>query len=240
MGERSQPETCFPLLLMANDTDLEYTLNRSSLSDQVAAVIRDQVLSGRLRPGELVLQVEWAQRLGVSRMPVRDAIRRLCAEGVLVSTGGNSAQVIEIDPEDVRFAYELSALALSFAARRAAKRASDDELKELEGIHADFVNAVQHGDTARLQRLNWQFHRAITRAAHSPQLQAVLRILSISVPLSSFELIPDWPELALKDHEQVLSALKHRDASRAAESLLHHVSAVTEPMVSGILSRLKG
>ena len=222
---------------MVNGTGDEYTLNRSSLSDQIAAVIRDQVLSGRLRPGEPVLQVEWAQRLGVSRMPVRDAIRRLCAEGVLVSTGGNSAQVIDIDPEGVRFAYELSALALSFAAKRAATQASEDELMELEEIHADFLSAVHRGDIVQLQRLNWQFHRAITRAAHSPQLQAVLRVLSISVPLSSFELIPDWPELALKDHEEVLRALKIRDASGAADAMLHHVSAVTEPMVSGILSR---
>lgn len=225
---------------MAVDTETDFTVNRASLSDQVAGFIRDQVLTGRLKPGEPVLQVEWAARLGVSRMPVRDAIRRLCAEGVLVSTGGSSAQVITIDPEDVRFAYEMSAMALSFAARRAAVRASDEELEELVAIHAIFEDAVSRNDIPLAQKLNWKFHQAITRSSRSPQLHAVLRTLSISVPLSSFELIPDWPRHALADHRRVLHALQDRDAAAAAEAMWEHVTAVTEPMVSGILSRLNG
>lgn len=225
---------------MTDNPDTEFTLNRSSLSDQVASVIRDQVLSGRLPPGEPVLQVEWAKRLGVSRMPVRDAIRRLCSEGVLVSTDGNSAQVITIDPEDVRIAYELSALALSFSARRAATRASKAELVELENIHTKYEAAIEKDDIVEAQKLNWQFHQALVRAAQSPQLRAVLRVLSISVPLSSLELIPEWPRRVIDDHQEVLDALKRHDDEAAAKAMFQHVTAVSEPMVSGILARLKG
>lgn len=224
---------------MTDGLDPTFTLNRSPLSDQVARVIRDQILTGRLRPGEKVRQHDWAERLGVSRMPVRDAIKRLCAEGLLAPTDGNSARVITIDPDDVRDAYRLSAVALGLAAARAATRASDTELAELDKIHGVFAQHVGAGDRPQAQRANWLFHRAITRAAHSEHLQAVLRLLSITVPLSSFELIDDWPPRALGDHERILRALHDHDAEGAGEAMLAHVSGVTEPMVSEIERRLR-
>lgn len=224
---------------MSGGTDPAIAINRSHLSDQVARVIRDQILTGRLRPGERVRQHDWAERLGVSRMPVRDAIKRLCAEGLLVPTDGSSARVITIDPDDVRDAYRLSAVALGLAAARAAQRASEAELAELADIHGVFAADVAAGDRAAAQRSNWLFHRAITRAAHSEHLQAVLRLLSITVPLSSFELIDEWPSQALEDHERILGALQGRDGAAAEEAMAAHVGAVTEPMVSEIEGRLR-
>ena len=224
---------------VTEDLDTSFTLKRSPLSDQVARVIREQILTGRLKPGEKVRQNDWAERLGVSRMPVRDAIRRLCAEGLLVPTEGNSTRVITIDPEDVRDAYRLSAVALGLAAARAAARASDAELAELVRIHRVFAQHVEAGDRAQAQRTNWLFHRAVTRGAHSEHLQAMLRLLSVTVPLSSFELIDDWPPRALEDHERILRALEQRDPEGAGEAMLAHVSAVTDPMVSEIEWRLR-
>lgn len=214
-------------------------LTRSSLSDQVARVIREQILTGRLRAGDKVRQHDWAERLGVSRMPVRDAVKRLCAEGLLVPAESGSARVITIDPDDVRDAYQLSAVALSLAAARAALRASEDELAELARIHEAFSRHVGADERPQAQRTNWLFHRAITRAAHSEHLQAVLRLLSVTVPLSSFELIEDWPPRALADHERILHALQSQNADGASATMFAHVSAVTEPMVSEIERRLK-
>lgn len=225
---------------MSGDLGRGVALSRSPLSDQVARVIRDQILTGRLRPGERVRQSDWAERLGVSRMPVRDAIKRLCAEGLLVPTDGSSARVITIDPDDVRDGYRLSAVALGLAASRAAERASDAELAELAELHEAFKADVLADDRPRAQRSNWLFHRAITRAAHSEHLQAVLRVLSVTVPLSSFELIADWPAHALRDHEAILGALRARDAEAAGEAMAAHVGDVTEPMVSEIEGRLRG
>ena len=223
---------------MTIKTEDEFTLNRSSLSDQVASVIREQILTGRLKPGESVLQLDWAKRLGVSRMPVRDAIRRLCTEGVLVSTGSNSAKVASINPEEVYFAYEMSALALSFAARRAAAVATREEIAELEEIHERFRDAVNAGENGEAQKLNWLFHRAVTRAYKSHQIRALLRVLSISVPLSVYEMIPEWPRHALADHQRVLAAIKAKDSEGASKAMYEHVNAVSEPTVTGIVERL--
>lgn len=224
---------------MTEFPDADLALKRSTLSDQVARLIRDQVLTGRLRAGDKVRQNDWAERLGVSRMPVRDAVRRLCAEGLLVPAEGGSARVITIDPDDVRDSYELSAVALGLAAARAARRATDAELAEMAGIHEVFAGHVVDDDRPQAQRANWLFHRAITRAAHSEHLQAVLRVLSITVPLSSFELIDSWPPQALADHERILKALAVRDAKEARRAMQAHVNAVTDPMVSEIEWRMR-
>ena len=207
-------------------------VQRSSLSDQVARVIRDQVLTGRLAAGERVLQTEWATRLGVSRMPVRDAIKRLCTDGILLPSGGGTAIVAKIDQDDLRDAYQLNALALSLAARRAAERGTDQELQELKQVHERLVSAIGTANKELAQRLNIEFHRVVGQLAHSPQLLAVLRLLSTSVSHSSFELIPHWPEHAARDHASILEAILSRDQELAGTLMYDHITAGSSPMVS--------
>jgi DNA-binding GntR family transcriptional regulator len=207
-------------------------IERSSLSDSVVSVIRDQILTGRLTAGERVLQTEWANQLGVSRMPVRDAIRRLVAEGLLVASNSGSATVAKINPSDLRDAYELTAKTLSLAARWAAERATEQELHELQEVHAQLKEAIAAGEAALAQRLNVQFHRVVAQMAHSPQLRAVLRLLSSSVSPSSFDLVEDWPRHALHDHECILRAILKRDADAASKIMLEHITTGYTPMVA--------
>ena len=216
--------------------DSDERVQRSSLSDQVATVIRDHVLTGRLPAGERVLQAEWANRLGVSRMPVRDAIKRLCTDGILIPTGVGSATVADIDPEDIRDAYHLNAVALSLAARRAAERASDEEILELKRVHVRLQDAIDGADKDLAQRLNVEFHRVVGKLAHSPQLLAVLRLLSTSVSRSSFDLIPNWPEHAVHDHDHILSAILDRNTEAAGKLMLDHITEGYTPMVSRMKS----
>lgn len=214
-----------------DNTDGSERLQRNPLSHQVASVIRDQVLTGRLAAGERVMQSDWASRLGVSRMPVRDAIRQLCTDGILIPTGGGSAIVADIDPEDIRDAYELNAAALSLAARRAAERATDDELAALRRVHARLQAAINDGDKELAQKLNVEFHRVVSKMAHAPQLLAVLRLLSTSVSHASFELIPDWPQHAVEDHEQILAAIADHNVDKAGKLMLDHITVGYTPMI---------
>ena len=135
-ADTQQPVTDFAVL---NDGPIP----RTKLSDEVAHRIRGAILSGRLKSGERVVQEEWAQRLGVSRMPVRDAVSRLEAEGlVTVSASGGTTTVAEVSEGDIEDAYEIAAAAAGVAARRAAQRLTTEELAGLRRLHERLITAV--------------------------------------------------------------------------------------------------
>jgi DNA-binding GntR family transcriptional regulator len=214
-------------------------VQRSKLSDQIAEIIRNDVLTGRLAPGERVGQAQWADRVGASRMPVRDAINQLCAEGLLVQDETGSATVATVDPADIRDGYLLNAFVASMAARRAAERITESELNELDGINDAMKRAVDDGDRELASHLNWSFHAAINRAARSARLLAVLRNLATSIPHSAFEMLDSWPQQAYEEHRELLARLRARDGEQAAELMQHHIEAGSAPMIGELERRLR-
>ena len=123
----------------AQSVDRRSVQRSTKLSEQLTSILREEVLTGRVRPGERIVQSEWAERLGVSRMPVRDAVNQLCTEGILVQQQSGQVFAAQIDPDDIRDGYYLNAVLASMAARRAATRISEDELAELKlRVHACF------------------------------------------------------------------------------------------------------
>lgn len=222
---------------MAGSTDDDLKIERSRLSKQVANMIRDRILTGRLARGDRIVQSRWAEMLGVSRMPVRDAINQLAVEGTLVQSSNGSAVVADIDRGDISDGYELNAIICSFAARRAAERITDEELSELAAVHEAIVEAVKEGDRIRASELNWDFHRRVNEAARSARLTALLRLIAPSIPHSAFELLETWPERAVNDHHEILAALRARDPARAGEITREHIQAGSEDMLARIESR---
>lgn len=194
--------------------------------------MRDDILSGRLKAGERIVQAEWAERLNVSRMPVRDAINQLCMEGLLRPTPGGSAEVVAIEPSDIQDGYFLNNMVTSLAARRAAERITEAELDSLREILAQMREAVESDDVARASQLNWEFHSTINRAAHSPRLLAVLRILATSIPHNAFRVVPDWPARALEHHADILDALAEGRADDAAKLMRGHIEMGSEEMIA--------
>lgn len=207
-------------------------VQRASLNTQVASIIRDLILTGRLRPGERLVQAEWAARLGVSRMPVRDAITQLGSEGIVDLAPGGTAVVRPINAEDIRDGYELYARLSSFAAERAAVRRSDDDLRALASIQEQLEAAVSAGDLERASQLNWEFHSTINAAAQSARLLAMLSLLSPSFPHATFQVIPDWPERAIEHHRDILDGLRRGDADAVAALVQDHLDAASRAMLA--------
>jgi DNA-binding GntR family transcriptional regulator len=220
-------------------TDLEPSrqLQRSRLSDQVASRIRDEVLTGRLRADAHISQVDWAERLGVSRMPVRDAINQLVAEGVLLQTKNGIATVAPLNTADVHDGYYLTAVLCSMTAKHAASRITPAELEALAHIH-EVMLACDPDDRTRLSDLNWQFHAHINKAAGAPRLLALLRTVSTSIPNSAFLRFEDWPAHALEQHSGILAALRSADPTLASDLMFKHIQQGSEPMLAEIDERL--
>lgn len=216
-------------------------VERSSvLSDQVASILRDMVLSQQIKPGQRIVQTEWAQRLGVSRMPVRDAISRLCAEGVLtVGNQAGTAIAAEVSIDDLKDGYALSADVASVVTQRAVQRITDEEMAHLESLHRDMITAVERDDRAHASKLSHDFHRAINVAAKSARLMAFVRLASISIPHSTYEL-EEWPQRGIADHEMILLAFRSRNHRLAADLMRHHVEAGSKLMLSRIERQMAG
>ncbi|HEX6476503.1 MAG TPA: GntR family transcriptional regulator [Acidimicrobiales bacterium] len=197
---------------MPRTSSAQQFARRSSGTD-AALYIRRLIFEGELRPGERVPQDELAQDLGISRIPIREALIALESGGWVTIELHRGAFVTALDEQAVRDHYELYGLVYGFAAKRALARKApglDDELAKL----ADAFD--ESDDPEELESLAIDFHAAITGAARSPRINVVLRAMSGLVPGNFFELVPAAIEGERRGLTAIARAMKRRDGDRAA------------------------
>lgn len=184
----------------------------------------DEIRQGRLFPGDRLRETDLADRLGVSRTPVREAIRQLEADGLVVHAPRQGATVRRLDYAEVMELYEMRAVLESTAARLAARAASDLEIDELEAINEALGRA---GDPNAAARLNRQFHNVLLDAAKNrflkKSMQSLQKALLILGPTTLAE--AERAEGALEEHRAVLAALKARDGAAAEAHMRAHIEA---------------
>jgi DNA-binding GntR family transcriptional regulator len=187
---------------------------RRSSGEQVALYLRRLIFDGRLRQGDRVPQDEIARTLGISRIPVREALLSLEREGWITIKPHRGAFIGSLDEAAVRDHYVLYGLIYGFAARRATERCTPELVA---GLAAACAALDGETDPAVVGRLNRDFDRLILESASSPRLRAVLRAMVGIVPGNFFELVPGSIEVERAGTRAVLAAVRDRDADRAAE-----------------------
>ena len=193
-------------------------MDRRSSGDLVVVHIRSLIFNGELRQGDRMRQDEIAQRLGVSRIPVREAIIALDREGWLTITPHRGAFVHGLDEDALRDHYELLGLVYGLAARRATERATDDGLQGLRDAQQQLA-AADSPDT--LHDANDVFLRTLLTLAHSPRLGSVMRNMSTVVPGNFFELINGSGPVQQRGTKRIVTAISSRDPDAAAEACMH-------------------
>src|SRR5262249_17318576 len=133
-------------------------IGQQTLRESVTDSVRQAILGGTLRPGSQINQVEVAGKLRVSRGPLREALRQLEEEGLVLNLPNKGTFVTEITTADIEEVYGIRALLESFAVRCAVERATEDELGELSAIVNEMHEAAEAADMARLRTLDLQFH----------------------------------------------------------------------------------
>jgi DNA-binding GntR family transcriptional regulator len=196
-------------------------INHPSLKDTAAAYLREQILTGRLRPGTKVDQDEISEALGMSRVPVREALIELAQESLIDAVPRRGAFVAQLDRADIIDHYRIFGLIAGLAGSRAATSLSDEQLVELRRMHESFIAATDPEDKAYW---NHEFHKTINLAGGSRRLASVLRLLSRSLPVRYFEFVPHWAEISARHHARILSALEAHDAHEAQRLMEHHVA----------------
>jgi DNA-binding GntR family transcriptional regulator len=194
---------------------------RRNLAEDVADHIRDAVLTGRLRPGQRIDQDALAAELGVSRLPVREALIALAQEGLIDTLPRRGSYVQRLEPDDITDHYEIFGRVSGIAAARAAAKLTPDQLTALRAAHDQLADSP---DAAQQERLNFEFHRIINAVGGSRRLTSVLRLLSRSLPMHYYEFVPGWSAIAQTQHADILWALENGDAPAAQQAMQRHLA----------------
>lgn len=199
----------------------------SKASDRAYAQIKTMILSGSLPPGAPLREEQLAEACGVSRTPVREAMRRLEAELFVRKTETQRSFVVDASPDDIADAFELRAMLESHAARRAATRIGAADLAELRRHNAAIHRVVEQGqpDIPAFLDHNRAFHSIVTRAAASDRLTSMLgQIVEQPVVLRT-ALHYDRENLrrATHEHDELLAAFDRQDGDWAAAVMTGHI-----------------
>lgn len=206
------------------------TIKREPLGEQVADTLRNLISTDHLRPGDRIIEAEWAAKFNVSRGPIRDAIRQLANEGLVVCPTGSSAYVAEPQVEEMRLLVGLRYRMEEYVVELATARITPEGIAELRGILAEMRQAVATGDQERQRELDVQYHRTLWDWAGSKRLTELLS-LAIS-PLMLSRLWRNWDGDIVAAHEHIMDAIAAGDTEKACTALraglqisLKHIAA---------------
>jgi DNA-binding GntR family transcriptional regulator len=201
--------------------------DRTSRAQHVYDALRSMIQEGRYGSGDRIREEEVARTLGVSRTPVREALSRLQARGLLeMAQGGlvvavlKRAQVLEL--------YAMREILEGSAARFAAQHASPSEIGTLHRLAEHFERSL--GDPRKLALINREFHEAIHEAAHNRYLMRTLYELNDALALlpGTTFMVEGRPRIAVEEHARIIQAVEQRDADAAERAARHHMHKAQE------------
>ena len=218
------------------------SITRAGLHEQVAARLRTMLVEGQIAAGAKLNERELAERLKVSRTPLREAIKHLAAEGLVELLPNRGAVAPQLTVADVQSSFEVMAALEGLSGELAAQRITDDELTALQALHYEMLAAFTRRDLSAYYRLNAQIHAGINAAARNPVLARTYAQVNARLQALRFRSNQDedkWKR-AVKEHAQMIDALAAHDGAALREVLVAHLNhkrdVVLEMMKSGRLA----
>ena len=200
------------------------SVTQELLSDKVYGLVRKGILDGSQAPGSRLVESEIARTLGVSQAPVRDAIKRLVHEGMVISLPRRGNYVTELSPEEFAIGRELRAAVEQIGAQTVARLTGVDTSR-LRAVAEQMVVAAAADDRAELRLLDMRFHRTAVELADSPLLMRVWSIMEPSLisqhVIGDPAFAGDWDAVA-QDHVRLVELLDAGDASVAGQAFFVH------------------
>ena len=195
-----------------------------ALYEEVAELLRQRIFARELEPGSWIDELRIAEALGISRTPLREALKVLAAEGLVTMKVRRGAYVTEVSEKDLRDVYHLLALLESDAARVVALKASADQLQQIESLHRDLEQAT--ADRDRFFDINEAFHMLLLQIADNrwrDQMVADLRkVMKLNRHSSLFK--EGRIAQSFAEHSAIVQALKDRQPELAAQRMQAHFS----------------
>ncbi|MBS0241167.1 MAG: GntR family transcriptional regulator [Proteobacteria bacterium] len=219
------------------DGRTEAVLRKRSLSDELVPLIRDMIVGGELAPGAKIPEQAIAERFGVSRTPLREALKALAAEGIVTLHTNRGATVATISAEQVGELFPIMGALEALAGELACQRASDADIRRIRQMHERMQTHYRRRERGPYIKLNQAIHEALFEIAGNETLTQMYRALMLRIHSIRYiaRKSPDrWRE-AMDDHEAIVEALEQRSGKRLARVLAEHLAHKAE-MVREALS----
>lgn len=207
--------------------------NYKPLGEIVFDYLKNAIINGELKPGERLMEISIAQQLGVSRTPVREAIRKLEKEKFIEMIPRKGAYVASTSIKDMLDVLEVRSVLEGFASELAAERMTDEGLVDLHRTHKAFLKALDDNDMEAMIVYDNEFHEKILEAGENLKLIEIAKALSEQVQryrLSYFTEARDSDELR-EWHEKIFDAIEKRDSKRAGEVAKRHVELIEKRVI---------
>lgn len=204
------------------------TLNMDAylpLRDVVFNTLREAILKGELRPGERLMELQLAAKLGVSRTPIREAIRMLEQEGLAVTIPRRGAEVAKMTEKDMQDVLQVREALDELAASIACELITKEELESLENAMQEFEAATRTKDIKKIAETDMVFHDIIYQATRNPKLVNILNNLREQMYRYRVEYLKDeknYPIL-LKEHQEILDGFIEKNKALVTDSMRKHV-----------------
>jgi len=201
-------------------------ISRKALYQEVADRLRQRILRHELAPGQWIDEQDVAEQLGISRTPVREALKVLAAEGLVTLAPRRGSFVTQISPQDLDDIFAVLILLEGHAAQLAAQHLNEAAAAQLQALHEALEAAYAAHDIEQFFAANQAFHRAIHELAHNRWLATTIDDLRQKIKLSRHHSLFSAGRLdqSLTEHRAILAALLARDGAAAAERMREHLA----------------
>ena len=211
------------------------------LREVVCETLRDAVRRGVLQPGERLVEIQLAEDLGVSRTPVREAIRKLEMEGYVIMMPRRGTYVADLSIRDINEVFEIRTSLESLASGLAAERITEDELEKLQRLLVEIGTHIKNGDMESIVRTDTEFHDLLYQASRNARLVGI--ISNLREQLTRFRTTsmsyPGRLKATLEEHRNIVEAIAQGDEKAARKAAEHHMEKSEQTLLASVKDKEK-
>ena len=206
------------------------------LRDVVFNTLRQAILTGELKPGERLMEIHLANKLGVSRTPIREAIRKLELEGLVTMIPRRGAEVAQITEKSMNDVLEVRRAVDALCVELACERISDEELERLRVACDEFAEQVKTKDVKKIAQADVALHNIIVEATGNQRLISLVNTLSEQMYRYRFEYIKDFSqhESLIEEHRVIYESIVKKDKKTAADAAKLHIDNQEKAIIAQI------
>ena len=209
------------------------------LRDVVFNTLRQAILRGELKPGERLMEIQLANKLGVSRTPIREAIRKLELEGLVLMIPRKGAEVAEITEKSLRDVLEVRRALEDLSVQLACEKITKEEIRELERVAKEFQQVVKSSDITEIAEVDVRFHDIIYTATDNQKLIQLLNNLREQMYRYRVEYLKRdgvFPQL-IAEHEAIIRHIENNEKEKATEVMCRHIDNQVEAVIDVIRAK---
>lgn len=211
------------------------------LREVVFNTLRDAILRGELEPGERLMEIQLAEKLGVSRTPVREAIRKLELEGLAMMLPRRGAIVAAITISDLKDVLEVRRVLEGLTIELACKRMTEDELNKLKESGEEFAKAIKEEDLTEIAKRDVAFHDIIYNSSRNQRLIQILNNLREQMYRYRLEYIKDANKRGtlVEEHKSIIESIEAKDATMAKKAIKKHIANQEKTIIENLTEDAK-